>query len=55
MEDVTQTSRNCEEDSLFDDAVRTPGPPGTEDDVVMEGDLDDIEAAKRYLDEDDAL
>ena len=57
LEDVTQNSRNCEEDSLFDDAVRTPGPPGTEDDVVMEspGDLDDLEAAKRFLDEDDAL
>ena len=57
LEDITQTSRNCEEDSLFDDAVRTPGPPGTEDDVVMEspGDLDDLEAAKCFLDEDDAL
>ena len=53
--DVTPHSRNCEEDSLFDDAVRTPCPPGTEDDVVMEGDLDDLEAAKRFLDEDDQL
>ena len=52
-------SRNCEEDMLFDDAVRTPAPPGTEDDVVMEnscdGQLGDLEAAKRFLDEDDAL
>ena len=55
LEDVTQNSRNCEEDSLFDDAVKTPGPPRTEDDVIMEGDLDDLEAAKRFLDEDDAL
>ena len=55
LEDVTQNSRNCEEDSLFDDAVKTPGLPGTEDDVIMEGDLDDLEAAKRFLDEDDAL
>ena len=55
LEDVTPHSRNCEEDSLFDDAVRTPCPPGTEDDVVMEGDLDDLEAAKRFLDEDDQL
>ena len=52
-------SRSCEEDLLFDDAVRTPAPPGTEDDVVMEepsgGQLDDLEAARRYLDEDNAL
>ena len=52
-------SRTCEEDLLFDDAVRTPALPGTEDDVVMEepgdGQLDDLEAAKRFLDEDDAL
>ena len=52
-------SRSCEEDLLFDEAVRTPAPPGTEDDVVMEesGDshLDDLEAARRYLDENDAL
>ena len=44
---------------LFDDAVRTPAPPGTEDDVVMEnsgdGQLDDLEAAKCFLDKDDAL
>ena len=44
---------------LFDDAVRTPAPPGTEDDVGMEnsgdGQLDDLEAARRFLDEDDAL
>ena len=51
------SSRTCEEDMLFDDAVRTPAPPGTEDNVVMEspGDLDDLEAAKCFLDEDNAL
>ena len=52
-------SRTCEEDLLFDEAVRTPAPPGTEDDVVMEepgdGQLDDLEAARSFLDEDDAL
>ena len=51
--------RGCKEDQLFDEAVRTLAPPGTEDDVVMEesgsGQLDDLEAARRYLDEDDAL
>ena len=45
-------SRSREEDLLFDDAVRTPA-------VVMEepgdGQLDDLEAARRFLDEDDAL
>ena len=58
MEGIGATnSRNCEEDLLFDDVVRTPCPPGTEGDVVMEspGDLDDLEAAKRFLDKDDAL
>ena len=57
LEGLTPSNRTCEEDILFDDAVRTPCPPGTEDDVVMEspGDLDDLEAAKRFLDEDDAL
>ena len=52
-------NRGREEDQLFDEAVRTPALPGTEDDVVMEesgsGQLDDLEAARRYLDEDDAL
>ena len=52
-------SKSCEEDLLFDDAVRTPALPGTEDDVVMEsssdGQLDDLEAAKCFLAEDDAL
>ena len=52
-------SRICEEDLLFDEAVRTPAQPGTEDDVVMDesgsGQLDDLEAARRYLDKDDAL
>ena len=60
MEGIGATnSRTCEEDLLFDDAVRTPAPPGTEDNVVMEnsgdGQLDDLEAAKHFLDEDDAL
>ena len=57
LEGLTPSNRTCEEDILFDDAVRTPCLPGTEDDVVMEspGDLDDLEAAKRFLDEDDAL
>ena len=39
-------SRNCEEDLLFDNVVRTPAPPGTEEDVVMEelgnGQLDNL-------------
>ena len=52
-------SRSCEEDLLFDEVVRTPALPGTEDDVVMDesgsGQLDDLETARRYLDEDDAL
>ena len=49
----------CEEDQLFDKVVRTLAPPGTQDDVVMEESgsrqLDDLEAARRYLDEDVAL
>ena len=44
---------------MFDEAVRTPGPPGTEDDVLMDESgsrqPDDLKAARRYLDEDDAL
>ena len=52
-------SRSCEEDLLFDEAVRTPALPGTEDDRLMDesgsGQLDDLEAPRRYLDEDDAL
>ena len=44
---------------MFDEAVRTPGPPGAEDDVLIDesgsGQPDDLEAARRYLDEDDAL
>ena len=57
LEGIAPSNRTCEEDILFDDAVRTPCPPGTEDDVVMEspGDLDDLEAAKCFLDEDNAL
>ena len=45
----------CDEDILFDEAVRTPCPPGTEDDVEMRspGGIDDLEAARRYLDEDE--
>ena len=46
----------CDEDVLFDEAVRTPCPPGTEgEDVEMRspGAMDDLEAAKRYLDEDE--
>ena len=55
LEGLTPQNRPCEEDILFDDAVRTPGPPGTEDDVEMRspGGIDDLEAAKRYLDEDE--
>ena len=52
-------SRSCKEDLLFEEAVRTPALPGTEDDVLMDesgsGQLDDLEAARHYLDEDDAL
>ena len=60
LEGIGATNRrSCEEDLLFDEAVRTLAPPGTEDDVVMDesgsGQLDDLEAARRYLDEDDAL
>ena len=59
LEGIAPNDRGCEEDQLFDEAVRTPAPPGTEDDVVMEesgsGQLDNLEAARRYLDEDDAL
>ena len=44
---------------MFGEAVRTLAPPGTEDDVLMDesgsGQLDDLEAARRFLDEDDAL
>ena len=57
MKGLVPSNRPCEEDILFDDAVRTPCPPGTEDDVEMQspGDIDNLEAAKRFLDEDDAL
>ena len=59
LEGIGATNRPCEEDLLFDEAVRTPGPPGAEDDVLMDesgsGQPDDLEAARRYLDEDDAL
>ena len=59
LEAIGATNRTCEEDLLFDEAVRTPAPPGTEDDVLMDesgsGQLDDLEAARRFLDEDDTL
>ena len=59
LEGIGATNRPCKEDLLFDEAVRTPGPPGAEDDVLMDesgsGMPDDLEAARRYLDEDDAL
>ena len=59
LEGIGATNRSCEEDLLFDEAVRMPALPGTEDDVLMDesgsGQLDDLEAARRYLDEDDAL
>ena len=55
MEGLAPPTRPCEEDVLFDDAVRTPCPPGTKDDVEMRspGGIDDLEAARRYLDEDE--
>ena len=44
---------------MFDEAVRTPAPLGTEDDILMDESgsrqLDNLDAARRYLDEDDAL
>ena len=59
LEGIGATNRPCEEDLLFDEAVCTPAPPGTQDDVLMDesgsGQLDDLEAARRFLDEDDAL
>ena len=59
LEGIGATNRSCEEDLLFDEAVRTPAPLGTEDDVLMDESgsrqLDNLEAARRYLDEDDAL
>ena len=59
LEGIGSTNRSCEEDLLFNKAVRTLGLPGTEDDVLMDesgsGQLDDIKAARCYLDEDDAL
>ena len=55
LEGLAPPTRPCEEDVLFDEAVRTPCPPGTEDDVEMRspGGIDDLEAARRYLDEDE--
>ena len=44
---------------MFNEAGRTPGPPGAEDDVMMDesgsGPPVDLEEARGYLDEDDAL
>ena len=55
LEGLAPPTGPCEEDVLFDEAVRTPGPPCTEDDVEMRspGGMDDLEAARRYLDEDE--
>ena len=51
LEGIAPSDRGCEEDHLFEEAVRTPAPPVTEDDVVMEesgsGQLDDLEALPR--------
>ena len=59
LEGLAPNDWGCEEDQLFDEVVRTLAPPGTQDDVVMEESgsrqLDDLEAARRYLDEDVAL
>ena len=44
---------------MFNEAVCTLGPPGAEDDVMMDesgsGPPVDLEEARGYLDEDDAL
>ena len=55
LETAMAPTGGCDEDILFDEAVRTPCPPGTEDDVEMRspGGIDDLEAARRYLDEDE--
>ena len=51
----------CDEEAemLYNEAVRTPCAPGTEDDVLMDdaasGPPGDHEQAERYLDEEDAL
>ena len=59
LEGIGATNRPCEEDLLFNEAVRTPGPPGAEDDVMMDESVSgppvDLEEARGYLDEDDAL
>ena len=59
LEGIGATNRPCEEDLLFNEAVRMPGPPGAVDDVLMDesgsGQLDNLEAAMHFLDEDDAL
>ena len=59
LEGIGATNRPCEEDLLFNEAVCMPGPPGAVDDVLMDESgsrqPDDLEAARRYLDEDDAL
>ena len=55
LEGLAPPTGPCDEDVLFDEAVRTPCPPGTEDDVEMRspGGIDDLEAARRYLDKDE--
>ena len=55
LETAMAPTGGCDEDVLFDEAVRTPCPPGTEEDVEMRspGAIDDLEAARRYLDEDE--
>ena len=55
LETAMAPTAGCDEDVLFDEAVRTPCPPGTEDDVEMRspGGIDDLDAARRYLDEDE--
>ena len=55
LETALAPAGGCDEDVLFDEAVRTPCPPGTEGDIEMmsPGAADDLEAAKRYLDEDE--
>ena len=55
LETAMAPTGGCDEDILFDESVRTPCPPGTEEDVEMRspGGMDDLEAARRYLDEDE--
>ena len=52
LEGIGATNTPCEEDMLLNEAVRTPGPPGAEDDVMMDesgsGPPVDLEEARRY-------